>query len=57
MRTLSIPAIGGFLVSILVMPVFAGTEVVASKSLTIQPTGPRSGDAGSKYLNVEGKSN
>jgi hypothetical protein len=30
-------------------------EVVASKSLTIQPTGPRSGDNGSKYFNVEGK--
>jgi hypothetical protein len=57
MRTLSIPAIGGFLASILAMPVFAGTEVVASKSLTIQPTGPRSGDAGSRYFNVEGKGN
>jgi hypothetical protein len=30
-------------------------EVVAAKSLTIQPTGPRSGDAGSKYFNIEGK--
>jgi hypothetical protein len=57
MRTLSIPAIGGLLASILVMPVFAGTEVVASKSLTIQPTGPRAGEAGSTYFNVEGKAN
>jgi hypothetical protein len=57
MRTLSIPAIGGLLASILVMPVFAGTEVIASKSLTIQPTGPRAGEAGSKYFNVEGKGN
>jgi hypothetical protein len=31
--------------------------VGASKSLTIQPTGPRAGDAGSKYFNVEGKAN
>jgi hypothetical protein len=31
--------------------------VVASKSLTVQPNGPRSGDAGSKYLNIEGKDN
>jgi hypothetical protein len=57
MRTLSIPAIVCFLASILVSPTFAGVEVVASKSLTIQPTGPRAGDAGSKYFNVEGKSN
>jgi len=57
MRIPSIPAIGGLLASILVMPVSAGTEVVASKSLTIQPTGPRAGDAGSNYFNVEGKSN
>lgn len=35
----------------------AGVEVVASKSLTIQPAGPRTGDAGSKYFNIEGKDN
>jgi hypothetical protein len=57
MSTLSIPAISGLLASILVMPVFADAEVVASKSLTIQPTGPRAGDAGSKYFNIEGKEN
>jgi hypothetical protein len=34
-----------------------GTEMVASQSLTIQPTGPRSGDPGKKYFNVEGKDN
>ncbi len=34
-----------------------GTEVVASQSLTIQPNGPRSGEAGKKYFNVEGKDN
>jgi hypothetical protein len=57
MRTLSITLIGITVASILVVPVFAGTEVVASKSLTIQPTGPRAGEAGSKYFNVEGKNN
>ena len=31
--------------------------MVATKSLTIQPTGPRSGDAGSKYFNIQGKDN
>jgi hypothetical protein len=34
-----------------------GTEVVASQSLTVQPTGPRSGEAGKRYFNVEGKDN
>ena len=29
--------------------------MTASKSLTIQPTGPRAGDAGSKYFNIQGK--
>jgi hypothetical protein len=57
MRNSSIPAIGFFLASFMVSPTFAGSEVVANKSLTIQPTGPRSGDSGSKYLNIEGKSN
>jgi hypothetical protein len=31
--------------------------VTTSKTLTIQPGGPRSGENGSKYLNVEGKDN
>ena len=35
----------------------AGEEVIASKSLTIQSSGPRSGDAGSKYFNIQGKDN
>ena len=35
----------------------AGVEVTASKSLTVQPNGPRTGDAGSKYFNIEGKDN
>jgi hypothetical protein len=31
--------------------------VTASNSLSIQPTGPRTGDNGSKYFNIEGKDN
>jgi hypothetical protein len=57
MRTHSIPITASFLATVIVTPSFAETEVVASKCLTIQPTGPRAGDAGSKYFNVEGKSN
>jgi hypothetical protein len=34
-----------------------GVEVVASKSLTVQAAGPRTGDAGTKYFNIEGKDN
>jgi hypothetical protein len=50
--------VGSFcLASFLVIPTQAGEEVVASKSLTVQPSGPRSGDAGSKYFNIEGKDN
>ncbi len=35
----------------------AGVEAVASRSLTVQATGPRSGDGGSKYFNIQGKDN
>jgi hypothetical protein len=35
----------------------AETEVVASQALTIQPAGPRQGEAGKDYFNVEGKEN
>ncbi len=35
----------------------AGEAVDASKCLTIQPNGPREGDAGTKYFNIEGKDN
>jgi len=56
MRILSIPLTCVFL-AILMVPAQAGVEVVASKSLTVQPKGPRSGDAGSKYSNIEGKDN
>jgi len=33
------------------------TEVIASQSLTIQPTGPRQGEAAKDYFNVEGNDN
>ena len=56
MRILSIPACCLF-ASFLVNPTQAGVEVIASKGLTVQPSGPRSGDAGSKYFNIEGKDN
>jgi hypothetical protein len=32
-------------------------EVTASKNLTVQSDGPRSGENGSKYFNIEGKDN
>jgi hypothetical protein len=57
MRTHSILITAWFLATVIVTPVFAETEVVATKSLTIQPAGPRTGDAGSKYFNIEGKDN
>ena len=57
MRLLLILVASCFLVSFMVMPTQAGVEVVASKSLTVQPNGPRPGDAGSKYFNIEGKDN
>jgi hypothetical protein len=41
----------------MVMPAQAMVEVVASKSLTVQPNGSRTGEAGSKYFNIEGKDN
>jgi hypothetical protein len=47
----------------LLMPFFgessalAGLTVTAAKSLTIQPGGPRGGEGGAEYLNIEGKAN
>ena len=41
----------------LALPALAGTEVTATRSLTIQPAGPRQGEAGSRYFNVEGARN
>ncbi len=55
MRILSITAACFLFATSQNIPNQAGVEVVASKSLTVQPSGPRSGDSGSKYLNVEGK--
>jgi hypothetical protein len=39
------------------LPAQAGTEATATRSLTIQPAGPRQGEAGSRYFNVEGAKN
>jgi hypothetical protein len=57
MRTLSIIVVCFSVASFLVNPTQAGEDVIASKSLTVQPTGPRSGDGGSKYFNIQGKDN
>ena len=57
MRILSISAACSFLVGFIAIPTQAAVEIAASKSLTVQSGGPRSGDAGSKYLNIEGKEN
>ncbi len=35
----------------------AGEDVAAAKTLTIQPGGPREGEGGTKYFNIEGKDN
>ncbi len=56
MRIRSIPLTCCFL-AILLVPAQAGVEMTATRSVTIQPGGPRPGDGGSKYLNVEGKDN
>ncbi len=35
-------------------PAIAGIQSTATKTLTVQPAGPRPGEAGSRYFNVEG---
>ncbi len=57
MKILSISAVLFLFASFQVSSIQAGVEAVASKSLTVQPSGPRSADAESKYFNVEGKDN
>lgn len=39
------------------LPALAGVTVTAIRSLTVQPSGPRQGEAGSRYVNVEGSKN
>ena len=57
MKTLSI-SLASFVLAILVaISARAGVEVTAMESRTIQPSGPRSGDAGSKYFNIQGQGN
>jgi hypothetical protein len=58
MRKRTVPfAVVLFATSTLPVPAQSVVGVSASKCLTIQPSGPRSGDAGVKYLNIEGKDN
>jgi hypothetical protein len=56
MRLLTIP-LACCCLALSMVPDRAGVEMTATKSLIIQSGGPREGDAGSKYLNVEGKGN
>ena len=55
MRDMSIAVACLSVVTLLDAPAGAGVEVSASKSLTVQANGPRTGEAGSKYFNIEGK--
>jgi hypothetical protein len=57
MRTLSILVVASGLAGFLMSASEAGEELVASKSLTVQPNGPRPGESGSKYFNIHGKDN
>jgi hypothetical protein len=52
-------AILGFfaLTTIPSLPALAEIKVTATKSVTVQPAGPRQGEAGSRYFNVEGSRN
>src|SRR5262245_36097812 len=54
MKLVSIPLV---CLSFAILPVARAqglVEVTASRSLTIQPSGPRTGEGGSKYFNIEG---
>ena len=57
MRANSVSLASFSLAILMVIPAQAGVEITASKSLTIQPNGPRSGENSSKYFNIEGKDN
>jgi hypothetical protein len=57
MRIKSVQLASFSLTMLMVIPTQAGIEVTASKSFTVQPNGPRSGENGSKYFNIEGKDN
>jgi hypothetical protein len=57
MRNVAIVGACLFVVTQLTLHGAVAEEVVASQSLTIQPSGPRTGDAGKKYFNIEGKDN
>ena len=55
MRTRSTPF--AIVAVLMVIPAQGGVDVTATKSLAVQPNGPRTGDAGKKYFNIEGKDN
>jgi hypothetical protein len=57
MRIKSILLASFCLAILMANPAHAGVEVTASKSLTIQPGGPRSDENGSEYFNIEAKDN
>src|SRR5262245_44875358 len=56
-RTSIFVAVAASIFTLLDRPARAETEVVASQAVTIQPSGPRQGEAGKDYFNVEGKDN
>jgi hypothetical protein len=49
------PLAGVSLAVLTVNPAQAALEVTASRSLTIQPGGPRSNENGTRYYSIEGK--
>jgi hypothetical protein len=57
MRTLSILAACSLIAVFQVIPTRDGVGVVATKCMTVRPSGPRSGDAGIKYFDIQGKDN
>jgi hypothetical protein len=57
MKTISILLACVSLAVLVVVPAQVAVEITASRSLTIQPGGSRSGENASKYFNVEGKDN
>ena len=57
MRTIWIATAFSSLFTLIIVCAEATEELTPTKSLTIQPDGPRTGDAGKKYFNIEGKDN
>jgi hypothetical protein len=57
MRSLSIGIAYVSLFTLFIPLARADEDVTASKSLTVEPDGPRAAEAGKKYFNIEGKDN